>query len=69
MGDPTMRLAVSAGYATIDSINGEPVDSVADSPLRAVQLNALSTVTVNGTVRDAGQQARCGISPAVSPCW
>jgi hypothetical protein len=54
MGDPTTRLAYPRGYATIDSINGEPVDSVNGQPRSVpVQLNALSKITVKGTVRDA----------------
>jgi hypothetical protein len=54
MGDPTTRLAYPRGYATIDSINGEGVDSIHGQPRSApIQMNALSMVTVKGTVRDA----------------
>jgi len=54
MGDPTTRLAYPPGYATIDSINGEGVDSVNGQPRSTpIQMNALSKVTINGTVRDA----------------
>jgi len=54
MGDPTMRLVYPTGFASIDSINGQPVDSingvVRSSP---ILLKALSKVTMVGTVRDA----------------
>jgi len=54
MGDPTTRLAYPREYATIDSINGEAVDSVNGQPRSTpIQINALSTVTIKGTVRDA----------------
>jgi hypothetical protein len=53
MGDPTMRLQFPAGYATVDSINGEPVDSIGGAPRsRPVQLRSLGRVTVSGTVRN-----------------
>lgn len=53
MGDPTMRFQFPAGYAAIDTINTEPVDSVDGSPrIDPIQLKALSRVTVRGTVRD-----------------
>ena len=53
MGDPTLRLAYPRGFASIDSINGQSVDSVGGVP-RAIPiaLKALSRVTVVGTVRD-----------------
>jgi hypothetical protein len=46
MGDPTMHLQFPLGFGSIDSINGESVDSA------AVQLRALSRTTVNGSKRD-----------------
>lgn len=53
MGDPTMRLAYPRGFASIDSINGLPVDSVGDvARTLPITLKALSRVTVVGTVRD-----------------
>ena len=53
MGDPTMTLQFPAGYASIDSINGENVDSVAGAPrTSAIQLRSLSHVTLSGTVRN-----------------
>jgi hypothetical protein len=52
MGDPTMRLQFPGGYASLDSINRQPVDSVNGSPrIAPVQLKALSRVTVKGTLR------------------
>ncbi len=54
MGDPTMQLEFPSGYASIDSINTEPVDSVAGLPRTSpIQLKALSKVTVKGTIRTA----------------
>ena len=54
MGDPTMRLQYPAGFATVDTINGEPVDSVGGAPRTVpVQLRSLGRVTVSGTVRTA----------------
>lgn len=54
MGDPTMHLVYPRGYAVIDSINGERMDSVAGGPRTTpVTLKALSRVTVSGTVRNA----------------
>ncbi|MFN0158949.1 MAG: type IX secretion system sortase PorU [Bacteroidota bacterium] len=53
MGDPTMRLKFPAGYASIDSINYEPVDSVDGGPrLTPIQLRALSKVSVKGSIRN-----------------
>lgn len=54
MGDPTMFLQFPRGYARIDSINGEPVDSVGGAARTTpLQLRSLSRVRVSGTVRDA----------------
>jgi hypothetical protein len=53
MGDPAMRLQYPRRYAAIDSINGEPVDSIGGLPrTEAIQLRALSRVTLSGTIRD-----------------
>ncbi|MBI4534780.1 MAG: type IX secretion system sortase PorU, partial [Ignavibacteriae bacterium] len=53
MGDPTMRLQFPRGYAAIDTINSEPMDSVGGLPRTTpVQLRALSRVTLKGTIRD-----------------
>jgi hypothetical protein len=55
MGDPTMYLQYPRGYARIDSINGEAVDSVGGAPRTSpIQLRSLSRVRVSGTVRDGG---------------
>ncbi|MCC6396785.1 MAG: type IX secretion system sortase PorU, partial [Bacteroidetes bacterium] len=52
MGDPTTRLVFPERYAVIDSINGEPVDSVGGVPRQTpITLRALSKVSVSGTVR------------------
>jgi hypothetical protein len=57
MGDPTMRLQYPQRHASIDSINGEPVDSVAGAPRQSlIQLRSLSRVTVKGTVRNESNQ-------------
>lgn len=54
MGDPSTQLDYPRGYARIDSINGEAVDSVGGAPRStAIALKALSKVTVSGTIRDA----------------
>ena len=57
MGDPTMRLQFPSGFASIDSINGAPVDSaggaVRTGPL---QIRSLSRVTVAGTIRTLANQ-------------
>jgi len=55
MGDPTMRLQYPSGYASIDSINQQPVDTLNSVP-RAdsdpIEIKALARITVIGTVRD-----------------
>jgi len=54
MGDPAMQLAYPSGFASIDSINGSPVDSLNGVPRTSpIALKALSRVTLAGTVRDA----------------
>jgi hypothetical protein len=54
MGDPTMQLQFPAGYASIDSINTEPVDSVGGTPRTSpIRLKSLSHVTLSGSIRDA----------------
>ena len=58
MGDPTMALQYPSLFATIDSINGEPVDSVNGLPRSLpVLLHSLSKVTVSGTLRNGALQA------------
>ena len=53
MGDPTMRLQYPQGYASIDSVNHQPMDSVSGLARRnPVQVKSLSRVTVSGTIRD-----------------
>ncbi|MGA9117421.1 MAG: type IX secretion system sortase PorU [Bacteroidota bacterium] len=57
MGDPTLRLRYPEGFASIDSINGEPLDSVGGVPrTEPVQLRALSRVTLRGSLRDQANQ-------------
>jgi hypothetical protein len=52
MGDPTMRLQFPRGYATVDSINGQPADSVGGLPRSVpIQLRSLGRIAVSGTVR------------------
>ena len=52
MGDPTMRLQFPPGYASIDSINQQPLDSLNGVPLTTPALiRALSHVTVSGSIR------------------
>jgi hypothetical protein len=54
MGDPTMQLGFPRGYASIDSINTEPVDSVGGAPRSTpIRLKSLSRVTLSGSIRDA----------------
>lgn len=53
MGDPAMRLLYPSGYASIDSINGEPIDSVDGAPRTSpIRLRALSKVTLRGSIRN-----------------
>ncbi|MDH3251399.1 MAG: type IX secretion system sortase PorU, partial [Ignavibacteria bacterium] len=47
LGDPTMKLRFPSGHASIDRINQQTL-----SDLDPVQLQALATVTVEGSVRD-----------------
>jgi hypothetical protein len=57
MGDPTMRLQYPQGYARIDTINHEPVDTVNGLPRQTpIQLKALSKVSIKGTIRDLANQ-------------
>ncbi len=57
MGDPTMRLQYPQRHASIDSINGERVDSVGGVPRQSlIQLKSLSRVTVKGTVRNESNE-------------
>jgi hypothetical protein len=53
MGDPTMRLQFPSGYASIDSINQQALDSVSGAPVaNPVLIRALSRVTVSGSIRN-----------------
>jgi hypothetical protein len=57
MGDPTTRLAYPTGFASIDSINGQSVDSAGGvARTTPIVLKALSRVSVVGTVRDASDR-------------
>ncbi|HCV43199.1 MAG TPA: hypothetical protein DGH68_06920 [Bacteroidetes bacterium] len=57
MGDPTMLLQYPRGFASIDTINHEPVDTVEGSPRQTpIQLKALAKVTMKGTVRGLNNQ-------------
>ena len=52
MGDPTMRLQFPSAYATIDSMNEEPLDSLGGLPRTdPVVVPSLSKVTLSGSVR------------------
>jgi len=62
MGDPTMRLQYPAGFASIDSVNGEPVDSINGPDSDPIQLRALSKVTVKGSIRDANNMPESSFS-------
>jgi hypothetical protein len=66
MGDPTMRLQYPRAYASIDSINGEPVDSVGGQRrVSPIHLRSLSRVTVKGTIRDSVNQRNAGFNGSV----
>lgn len=53
MGDPSMKLRFPVGYASIDSINAEGVDSVDGFPRTTpIRLSALSRVTLKGIIRE-----------------
>lgn len=53
LGDPTMRLQWPTAFASVDSINGERVDSVAGLPRTSpIRLRALERVNLHGTIRD-----------------
>ena len=52
MGDPSMQLQFPSGYASIDSINQQPL--AGDPAGRQVLVRALSRVTVSGSVRKQG---------------
>jgi hypothetical protein len=57
MGDPATQLAYPRGYAMVDSINGERVDSVGGLPRNSpVVLKAMSRVNVSGTIRNAANR-------------
>ena len=57
LGDPSMRLQYPVRYASIDSVNGEPVDSLGGAPRTSlIPLRSLSRVTVKGSMRDASNQ-------------
>jgi len=57
MGDPTMRLQYPSAYATIDSINGQRVDSLNGAPRTSpILVQSLSHVTVSGTLRGPQNQ-------------
>jgi hypothetical protein len=57
LGDPAMRLQYPVRYAAVDSVNGEPVDSLGGVPRTSlIQLKSLSRVTVKGSMRDGLNQ-------------
>jgi hypothetical protein len=67
MGDPTMRLQFPRRYATVDSINGQSVDSAGGTVrVSPIQLRSLSRVTVSGSVRDAANSLDAGYNGRVS---
>lgn len=59
LGDPTMRLQYPRSYASIDTINREPVDSINGVPrLSPIQMKALQRVTLKGTIRNEANQVQ-----------
>ncbi|MBI5471797.1 MAG: type IX secretion system sortase PorU, partial [Ignavibacteriae bacterium] len=67
LGDPAMKLQYPQGFVTIDSINGQPVDSV-NGQVRAtaIQLKSLARVTVKGSVRTDSNTISSGYSGALT---
>ncbi len=67
MGDPTTEIQYPKGYAAIDSVNGEPVDSINGAPrVNPIRLKALSKVVVKGTIRGAYNQPDTTLSGRVA---
>ena len=53
LGDPTLQLQFPRSYATIDSINGAPVEFVNGLPRTfPIQLRSLARVTLKGSIRN-----------------
>ncbi len=50
MGDPTMKLQYPSGYASVDSVNHQPLSGP------PVAMKALARISVQGTIRDAANQ-------------
>ena len=67
MGDPAMRLEYPSGYASIDSVNHQRVDSVGGAPRQyPIPMKSLSLVTVSGTARDRNNQPDATFNGTVS---
>lgn len=67
LGDPTMHLQYPRGFAVIDSINQEPVDTINGIPRQTpIQLHALSRVTVTGSIRDQSNAIDASFNGVVS---
>ncbi|MEK9137955.1 MAG: type IX secretion system sortase PorU, partial [Bacteroidota bacterium] len=59
LGDPSMKLQYPAGYASIDSVNHQPLSGA------PVQMKALARVSVQGTVRDLSNRPDTAFSGKV----
>lgn len=67
LGDPTMHLQYPRGFAVVDTINEEPVDTVNGVPRQTpIQLHALSRVTVTGSIRDQANAIDSSFNGVVS---
>jgi hypothetical protein len=67
LGDPTTRLVYPRGFASVDSVNGELLDSLGGQPRQQpVLIKALARVTVAGMVRDAQNRPDTTASGTVS---
>lgn len=53
VGDPAMRLAIPENTVTLDSINGQKVEDIDDEDTAPVTIQALSKITLSGTVTSA----------------
>jgi hypothetical protein len=64
LGDPTMRLRYPGGFASIDTINHQPLGGVGAGS-QPVALQALSRVTVSGRILDQNNQVDTAFSGRV----
>ncbi|NND71714.1 MAG: type IX secretion system sortase PorU [Rhodothermales bacterium] len=56
LGDPTMRLGLPRGGASVEALNGTPIDTLAG------QLKALDRVVLSGAIRDVQGNVDAGFS-------